>query len=370
MSFVFAHPLLGPDSPIGKSDQSLIAGLMIEEENDPHASHHWTATGARLGLDHLPDQLDDILGGNGPALDPALRRTFRTAYLVGTGTALAAAQGLRPLFEEMLGGTPCEAIDSTDFAYYARQAVNADCLVIVLAAAEAPWRSLEATLAARALGAFTLVLTAGGDPRYDQCSRSIWRVRPPTDPIAGPSLLLAMAYRFGLALGELNGVAASRLAQLGAALDAMPRQLEQSLIPTAADRAFAARLEEAGHIIVAGNGAARAATAASAHWFGEILGRPVTLCGLEALGKIPPDPSIATLMIVPNGLSVRRAQLVLERRQDDGAIALVVAEDSPLRALDVGMAFPLPPMIERLSALVYLAASQRIACALAEGRQP
>lgn len=370
MSFSFAHPLLGPDSPIGEADQALIAGLLIEEEDSPQPPLHWTAAGARLALDHLPGQIADVFGGDGPTLDPALRRTLRKAYLVGTGTALAAAQGLRPLLEEMLAGTPCEPIDSTDFAYYARQAINADCLVIVFAAAEEPWRSLEATLAARALGAFTLVLTAGGDARYDQYGQSIWRVTPPADPIAAPSLLLAMAYRLSLALGQLNGVAASRLAQLGAALDAMPRQLGQSLIPTDADSAFASRLQAAEHIVVAGNGAARAAAAASTHSIGAAIGRPVTLCGLEALGDIPSSPSIATLAIVPNGLSVRRAQLVLERRQGDGPMALVVADDSPLRAIDAGAIFPLPAMIERLSALVYLAVGQRIACALLERRQP
>ncbi|MBE7734072.1 phosphoheptose isomerase family protein [Devosia faecipullorum] len=369
MSFVFAHPLLGPDSPIGAADQALIAGLMTEEENAPH-TRRWTAAGMRLALDHLHGQIADILGGGGPTLDPMPPRSIRKAYLVGTCAALAAAQGLRPLFEEMLGGTPCEAIDSTDFAYYARQAVNADCLVIVLAATETPWRSLEATLAARALGAFTLVLTAGGDAQYDQYGHAVWRLGAPADPIADPSLLLAMAYRLGLALGELNGVAAARLAQLGAALAAMPRQLEQCLIPTDADRAFAARLEMAGHIIVVGNGAARAAAAASADWIGAVLGRPVTQCGLEALGEIPANPSIATLVIAPNGLSVRRAQLVLGRRQGDGAMGLVVADDSPLATLDAGTVFRLPAMIERLSALVYLSVGQRIACALAERRQP
>lgn len=370
MTFVHAHPLLGPESPLGDADQALIAGLMGEEESAPLSPYRWTATGARLALDCLPLRIGDILCRNVPALDPALRRRFRKAYLVGTGTALAAARGLRPLFEEMLAGTPCEPIDSTEFAYYARQAVSADCLVIILAAAEAPWRGLEATLAAHALGAFTLVLAAGGDPRYEQHSRSIWRVEPPSDPIAGPSVLLAMAYRLGLALGAQNGIAAHRLARLAAAQEKMPGQLEQSLISMEADHVIASRLDAAGHIVVAGNGASRAATAASAHWFGEILARPVTQCGLEALGDVPPSQSIATLMIVPNGLSVRRAQHVLEQRQSDMAMALVVAEDSPLRVWDAGAVLLLPAMIERLSALVYLSTSQRIACALAERRQP
>tara|TARA_R110000868_G_scaffold284552_6_gene545011 strand:- start:583 stop:1122 length:540 start_codon:yes stop_codon:yes gene_type:complete len=179
-----------------------------------------------------------------------------------------------------------------------------------------------------------------------------------------------MAYRLGLALGQLNGVAASRLAQLRAALDAIPRQLGSALITTDADSAFACEVQAAEHIVVAGNGAARAAAAANAHWIGAAIGRPVSLCGLEALGDIPSSPSVATLAIVPNGLSVRRAQLVLERRQGDGPMALVVADNSPLRAIDASAIFLLPAMIERLSTLVYLSVGQRIAVALLERRQP
>lgn len=370
MSFVFAHPLLGPASPLGDADQSLIAGWMREEYNAPIASRGWTASGARLALDHLPGRIVDMLKGHDLALGSAVDRTFRKTYLVGTDPAYAAACGLRPLFEEMLIGTPCEAIDSTEFAYYARQAVNADCLVIVLAALETPWRSLEATVAARALGATTLVLAAGADARYDDLSSWSWRAAPPIHPIAAPSLLLAMAYRLALSMGAQNGVAADRLAQLEAALGDMPGQLQHAFIPMNPDTAIASRLAAARHIVVAGNGAARAVVAASAQWFSEILARPVTQCGLEALADMASDPSIATLVIVPNGLSVRRAQRALVRRHEDGAIILVVAEDSPLNALGHCACMTLPAMIERLSALVYLSAGQRLACALAERGQP
>ncbi|MBB4053938.1 glucosamine--fructose-6-phosphate aminotransferase (isomerizing) [Devosia subaequoris] len=370
MSFVFAHPLLGPASPLGDADQSLIAGWMREEDNEPIASRGWTATGARLALDHLPSRIGDILQGHDLTLGSALNRTFCKAYLVGTDTAYAAACGLRPLFEEMLIGTPCEAIDSTEFAYYARQAVDADCLVIVFAASEEPWRSLEAIVAARGLGATTLVLAAGADMRYDRFASWSWRLAPPLDPIADPSLLLAMAYRLALSMGSQYGVAADRLVQLEAALAEMPGQLQKALIATASDSAMASQLAAARHIVVAGNGAARAAAAASAHWFCAATGRPITMCGLETLGDIPSSPSVATLAIVPNGLSVRRAQLVLERRQGNDSTALVIADDSPLRTIRAGAIFPLPAMVERLSALVYLSAGQRIACALLERRQP
>ncbi len=370
MSFVFAHPLLGPASLLGDADQSLIAGWMRDEDNAPIASRGWTATGARLALDLLPSRIGDILQGDDLTLGSALNRTFRKAYLVGTDTAYAAACGLRPLFEEMLIGTPCEAIDSTEFAYYARQAVDADCLVIVLAASEAPWRSLEAMVAARALGATTLVLAAGSDDRFDQHAAWSWRIAPSLDPIADPSLLLAMAYRLALSMGAQNGVAAGRLAQLEAALAEMPGQLQKALTATASDSAMASQFAAARHIVVAGNGAARSVVGASAHWFGEILACPVTQCGLEALADMASDPSIATLVIVPNGLSVRRAQQALARRHEDGAIILVIAEDSPLNAPGNCACLTLPAMIERLSALVYLAAGQRLASAMAQRGQP
>lgn len=370
MSFVFAHPLLGPASPLGDADQSLIARWMREEDNAPIASRGWTATGARLALDLLPSRIGDILQGHDLTLGSALNRTFCKAYLVGTDTAYAAACGLRPLFEEMLIGTPCEAIDSTEFAYYARQAIDADCLVIVFAASEEPWRSLEAIVAARGLGATTLVLAAGADMRYDRFASWSWRLAPPLDPIADPSLLLAMAYRLALSMGAQNGVAAGRLVQLEAALAEMPGQLQKALLATASDSAMASQLAAARHIVVAGNGAARSVVGASARWFGEILARPVTQCGLEALADMASDPSIATLVIVPNGLGVRRAQRALARRHEDGAIILVVAEDSPLNAHGNCACLTLPALIERLSALVYLAAGQRLASAIAQCGQP
>jgi glucosamine 6-phosphate synthetase-like amidotransferase/phosphosugar isomerase protein len=370
VSFVFVHPLLGPASPLGNADQSLIAGLMDEEDNADFAAHRWTTSGGRLALDGLPSRIGDIIHGRDLTLAPQLNRTFRKTYLVGTDTAYAAACGLRPFFEEMLDGTPCEAIDGTEFAYYARQAVNADCLVIVLAGLEAPWRSLEATVAARALGATTLVLAAGADARYDHHADLSWRVARPDHAIAGPSLLLAMAYRLGLLIGAQNGVARDRLAQLEAALESMPAQVQKALTATDADMTVASQLVAARHIVVAGNGAARAAAAASGQWFGEILARPVTRCGLEALANLASDASVATLVIVPNGLSVRRAQQALAHRHKDRAIVLVVAEDSPLYARGNGFCLTLPAMIERLSALVYLAAGQRLACAMAERGQP
>ncbi len=382
MSTTYATPLLAPNSPLDARSRDLIQALYDKETSrlkalpvdgplNPIRRRRVETTRTEIAgqPDCIRATLDSQAGPIAEIVAALAGKTIRRLYLTGCGDSLAVMIAARPLLEEMFL-VPCEPVQALDMAYYFNRPVDGETLVIGLSSSGETPRTVEAMIMAKALGAETLVMSntpgstlmrEAGHTLFIHAARKGWPTQASTAALA---LLSALAVSYGRA----NGCTPARHDELQAALLATPDQIA-GVIAThepALKRIAEAEARRSIYLFAAGGPSFACA------FFGAAK---VKECTPEHAIAIPLEeyhhyhsqkPGDPLFLIAPNGLSIPRARDTAEEGlRYGGSVYTVTAEDN---ATFDGLSteiIRLPPMIERLSTLVYTIPTQLFAYHLA-----
>lgn len=319
-----------------------------------------------------PDCIRTTLAAEKDAVE-AIAGTLRKApirrlYLTGCGDSLAVMIAARVLLEEMFE-VPCEPVQALDMAYYFNRPVDRETLVVGLSSSGESVRTVEAMLVARAKGARTLALsnTPGSTVMREaeltltiHAERKGWPTQASTAALA---LLLSLA----LARGRPDKPAA-RIDQLSVALGDIPDQVATTIaIHEPAIAALAGAVADRSMFLFSGGGPSFACAFFGAAKVKECSADHAMAIPLEEYHHYPSvRPGDPLFLIAPNGLSIPRARDTAEAAMRAGArVCVVAAADNASFDGHATEIIRLPPMIERLSPLVYTVPSQLFAYHLA-----
>ncbi len=370
MTMPFATPLLGPGSPLDERSRRLILELYEREATrlkelavdsplNPVRRRRVEIT--RAEIERQPDCFRNTISSQQSAVEDTasalLRRPPKRVYMTGCGDSLAVMIAARPLLEEMFK-VPCEPVQALDMAYYFNRPVDSETLVIGLSSSGVTPRTVEAMIMAKALRAQTLVLsnTPGSTLMQEADHALLVSANRQGWPTQASTAALGLLDAFAMAYGRKTDATTARIDELTAALMAVPAQIADTI----------RRSEPAIESI------AKAEAERSMYLF--CGGGPSFACAFFGAAKVKectPDHAMAIpieeyhhyqsqklgdplFLVAPNGLSVPRARDTAEEGlRNGGQVYVVAAEDNPVFDDLSTAVIRLPPMIERLSPLVY-----------------
>jgi glucosamine--fructose-6-phosphate aminotransferase (isomerizing) len=370
MTPLYATPLLAPGSPLDARSRQLIQDLYdretsrlralpIDDALNPIRRRRVEITRAEIG--GQPDCLRDTLSSQAGSIAEIARflaeQGLKRVYLTGCGDSLAVMIASRPLLEEMFG-VPCEPVQALDMAYYFNKPVDSDTLVIGLSSSGETPRTVEAMIMAKALGAHTLVLsnTVGSTLMREADHVLLVTAQRKGWPTQASTAALGLLCALALEVGRHSGCTAKRHDELHDALMAVPAQIADAIERhEPAIAAIAQREAERAIYLFAGGGPSFAGAFFGAAKVKECTQNHAIAIPLEEFhhyhSQKPGDP---LFLIAPNGLSIPRARDTAEEGlRYGGQVYVVTAEDNTSFKDCSTQTIALPPMIERLSPLVY-----------------
>lgn len=375
-------PLLAPNSPLDERARELIAALYAREtarvkalplDGPLNPVRRRRVEITRNEIAGQPECIRKTLGSQADAIRGvalALRaRPPQRLYLTGCGDSLAVMIASRVLLEEMFG-VPCEPVQALEMAYYARQPLDTTALVIGLSSSGETPRTVEAMVVARAMGAQTLALTntAGSTMMREadhtlfiHAERKGWPTQSSTAAIA---LIVALALEYGAA----RGLPPARIRELRLALDRIPEQIAEAIGELEPQiKAIAVAHLHRRMYLFAGGGPSFACAFLGAAKVKECTPDHAMAIPLEEYHHYQSQKAGDPLfLIAPNGLSVPRAlDTAEEGMRCGGSVYVVTAADNATFDTAATEIIRLPPMIERLSPLVYTIPTQLFAYHLA-----
>lgn len=233
-------PLVGQGSPLTAAQQQLISDLQRREQDRatqlpgdaPRDSRRRTRV--VLTRDEMwaqPQVIAETLEQEAQFIREAgvtlEKRQVRRLYMVGCGDSLAAAIGVRPLLEALLG-CPCEAVESLEYAHYLYGQTDSRTAVIAISSSGVTTRTVEALLRARSCGALVIAVSnTQGTPLMTEADLGLYvhaiRNGWPTQASTGA---MAVLYRLGMEAGRARGV---ETAELERGLAEIPAQMATAL---------------------------------------------------------------------------------------------------------------------------------------------
>jgi len=294
---------------------------------------------------------------------------IKRVYMTGCGDSLACMVAVRSLFEELLG-IPCEPVQALDMAYYYHHTLGPDALVITLSSSGITTRTVEAMLIAKAKGARTLALsnTPGSALMVESDHQLTIHAQRKGWPTQASTAAIALLCQLGLEIAKVTGRIPERVAELQAALDAVPEQIRQVIEAHEAQIAEIAEAEAGREIYLFS------------------AGGPSVAAGMFGTAKVKecsPNHAIFTsveefhhynslkagdplFIIAPAGPSVPRARdTALEGQRWGGQVYAIVTGDESMLDDCTTAILRLPSVPECLSALVYSVPVQLFAYHLA-----
>lgn len=368
MTQSYATPLLSPGSPLDARSRALIQvlyeketsrlkALPIDDAVNPVRRRRVEIT--RTEIAGQPDCLVKTLTTQENAVAETVARLRRNPpkriYLTGCGDSLAVMIAARPLLERMFA-VACEPVQALDMAYYFNRPVDRETLVIGLSSSGETPRTVEAMIMAKALGAETLMMSnTEGSTLMREADHSLFiHAERKGWPTQASTAALGLLIALGLAFGD--GRDKQEIADLRAALEAVPEQIAKAIVSHETAIETIARREAARHIyLFAGGG-------------------PAFACAFFGAAKVKectPDHAIAIpieeyhhyhsqkqgdplFLIAPDGFSVPRARDTAEEGQRvGGRIFSVVSESNSMLDEFSTEVIRLPAMPEMLAPLVY-----------------
>ena len=378
-------PLLAPESPLDDHARALVADLFQREArlmdalptDDPlDEKRRRRVELTRVEILAQPAVLRDTLAKERPHVTRAAAALaasgLRRVVMTGCGDSLAVMIAARQLFECVLG-LPCEPVQALDFAYYTNHSIGPETLLITLSSSGVTTRTVEAALIARARGARTLALsnTPGSALMVESDHGLLVRAERKGWPTQASTAALALLLQFGLDLGTALGHAPDLIAELQAALDAVPDQIA-AVIASQEDTIAALAREDASRkiFLFAGGGPSYACALFGTAKVKECSPDHAIAIPLEEfhhyISQKPGDP---LFIIAPRGPSIARARdTAFEGKRWGGRVYGIVTESE--RALDphADVLLRLPALPEELSALVYSVPVQLYAYHLASAK--
>ncbi|HEX4768997.1 MAG TPA: SIS domain-containing protein [Lichenihabitans sp.] len=375
-------PLLAPGSPLEPKARALVAELFEREArlmdalptDDPlDEKRRRRVDLTRIEILAQPAVIRDTLAKERAnvtrAAQDLAKAGLRRIVMTGCGDSLAVMIAARLLFERVLG-LPCEPIQALDFAYYTASTIGPDTLVITLSSSGTTTRTVEAALMAGALGSRTLALsnTPGSALMVESDQGLLVRAERRGWPTQASTAALALLMQFALDLGSALGRPADLIADMQAALDAVPDQIAEVIA-----------VHEDGIAALARHDAARATYLFAG-------GGPAYACALFGAAKVKecsPDHAIAIpleefhhynshkpgdplFIIAPRGPSVARARdTAFEGKRWGGRVYGIVADGETALGPYSDAVFHLPVVPEEMCGLVYCVPVQLFAYHLA-----
>jgi glutamine---fructose-6-phosphate transaminase (isomerizing) len=354
---------------VGQAERAAAARLPSDHPLDPERRRRVDAT--------RPELLDQpgVVARNLEASAEAVRALAAEIaawapariVLVGAGDSLAAAQAVRLAMETMTG-LVCEPAQSLEFAYYTAAASAARALVVALSSSGETTRTVEAMLAARDGGAFTVAVTNSPGSTLAQeatrvlgirASRVGWPTQSTTAPVA---VLLALAAELGRQRGAAgSGELLAGLRSAPALMTAVLQRLDEPL------RRQADRERDHAMYLFSGAGPAWPAAVAGAAKVKEATPDHAAAVQLEEFhhyNSIKADEPL--WLFVPDERQVRRARDTIEEAARLGgrvhAVATEAAAGALAGAVDV---LTLPAADPRVAPLLYLLPAQLVGYHLA-----
>ena len=382
MTMTAASPLLASNSPLDARARALIQVLYDKETSrlrdlpadgalNPVRRRRVEITRAEIA--GQPDCIRATLESQAAPIEAIVAslagKPIKHLYLTGCGDSLAVMIAARPLLEEMFG-VPCEPVQALDLAYYFSRPVDTQTLVIGLSSSGETPRTVEAMLVARALGAMTLAMsnTVGSTLMREADLTLFINAERKGWPTQASTAALALLSAFALSYGRVNGCAATRHDELHAALLATPDQISGVIAEhePALERIAQAEASRAIYLF-SGGGPSFACAFLGAAKVKECTSDHAIAIPLEEYhhyqSQKPGDP---LFLIAPNGLSVPRARDTAAAGLRQGGRVYTVTAEGNGAFDDVSTEIiRLPPMIERLSPLVYTIPTQLFAYHLA-----
>jgi glucosamine--fructose-6-phosphate aminotransferase (isomerizing) len=275
----------------------------------------------------------------------------------------------RPLLEEMFA-VACEPVQALDMAYYFNRPIDKETLVIGLSSSGETPRTVEAMIMAKALGAQTLMMSnTEGSTLMREADQSLFiHAERKGWPTQASTAALGLLISLGLAFGQRRGAETARLAELQAALDAVPQQIAAAISAYEDEiKTIAESQAERCIYLFAGGGPAFASA----------------FFGAAKVKECTPDHAIAIpieeyhhyhsqkrddplFLIAPDGFSVPRARDTAEEGQRVGGKVFSVVSTANRELDDFSAAvIRLPPIPEMLAPLVYSVPVQLFAYHLA-----
>jgi glucosamine--fructose-6-phosphate aminotransferase (isomerizing) len=363
-------PLLAPTSPLDERSRELIRALYARETNRLEAVPIDTPLNpvrrrrVEITRDEIlgqPQCIRATLAGEAAAIATAGRTIGANPpsrlYLTGCGDSLAVMIALRPLLEEMFGA-PVEPIQALELAYYASRPIDAQTLVIGLSSSGETPRTVEAMLMAKALGAQTITLSnTPGSTLMREADRSfLISAQRKGWPTQASTAAMALLTSLALAVGASRGVQAARIAELTRAFEAIPEQIASAIAAHEPALRDIARAEaERAVYLFSGGGPSFAGAFFGAAKVKECTPDHALAIPLEEYHHYTSQKAGDPLfLIAPNGLSVPRAlDTAREGRRVGGQVYVITANDNATFDDWATHLIRLPPMIERLSSMVY-----------------
>ncbi len=363
-------PLLAPDSPLDASARALVAELFAgearlmdalptDDPRDEKRRHRVDLT--RIEITAQPAVIRDTLAKERVNVSRAAKdlatASLRRVVMTGCGDSLAVMIAARLLFERVLG-LPCEPVQALDFAYYTKDTVGPETLVIALSSSGTTTRTVEATLVARALGARTLALSnTPGSALMQQSDHGLLvRAERKGWPTQASTAALALLLQFALDLGTSLGRAPKLIAELQTALDTIPDQIATVIAAHEPSiEALAQHDAQRGIYLFAGGGPAYACALFGAAKVKECSPDHAFAIPLEEFhhynSQKPGDP---LFVIAPAGPSVARARdTAFEGHRWGGRVYGILAQGETALDPYADAVLHLPVVPEELSALLY-----------------
>jgi glucosamine--fructose-6-phosphate aminotransferase (isomerizing) len=382
MTDLYATPLLAPGSPLDSRSRLLIQSLYEKETNRLRALPVDSALNpvrrrrveiTRTEIAGQPECLIKTLSSQAGQIHRAVERLthipLRRIYLTGCGDSLAVMIAARPLLEEMFA-VACEPVQALDMAYYVNRPIDKETLVIGLSSSGETPRTVEAMIMAKALGAQTLMMSnTEGSTLMREADHSLFiHAERKGWPTQASTAALGLLISLGLAFGQRRGAETARLAELQAALDAVPQQITAAIsayedeIKTIAE----SQADRCIYLFAAGGPAFASA-----------------FFGAAKVKECTPDHAIAIpieeyhhyhsqkrddplFLVAPDGFSAPRARDTAEEGQRVGGKVFSVVSTANRELDDFSTAvIRLPPIPEMLAPLVYSVPGQLFAYHLA-----
>ncbi len=356
-------------SRVPAQSRDLIAQMMARdrarEENplsrdahDPERFRRVRLTG--IEIEEQPRCIDETLREERGAIQRMARmlsqRPMSHVYLVGCGDSLAAMLGMRGLLERLLL-VPCEAIEALEYAYYYRP-TDSSALVIGLSSTGWTTRVAQALLSAREAGMRTLVLSNTAEaPIYSIAEMGLLvHARREGWPTQSSTAAMALLAQLAIELARERGGLETLVRTYQDGLDETPAQIHEVIGKYSANVAeIAAQERDTPLFLFAGGGPSLATATVGAAKIKECTNRYAMAIQIEEYHHYLSQRAGEPLFIVaPNGPSTPRARDTAGvGRSVGGRLYGIVSEASDLDPTLFDRSFPLPPMDELLSPLVY-----------------
>ena len=292
-------------------------------------------------------------------------RKVQRLYMVGCGDSLAAAIGVRPLLEGVLGCS-CEAVQSLDYAHYLYGQTGQRTAVIAISSSGVTTRTVEALLRARSCGALVIAISNTRDTPlmteadlgvYVHATRSGW-------PTQASTAAMAVLYRLGTEAGRALGVETTSfergLAEIPAHMAMVLRTLDGPA--TALGAALATRPV----YLFAGGGPSWATALFGAAKVKECTPRHAVAIQLEEFHHYNSQKAGDPLfLIAPNGPSLSRALDTAAAGKSAGGQVFVVTDSARAFESTADVVLQVPSTAEYLSPLVTVIPLQLFAYHLA-----